>query len=469
MEDSREVSRRDVVKIAGAATVAAAAQKLQAAPEIQTVHAANDTVNFAVIGTGGRGSYLLRHFNGVDGGRCAAVCDIDDKALKTGMETSKDKPQGYKDYREILARKDIDAVVVSVPLYMHFPVTRDAIEAGKHVFCEKSLVFTAEEVHALRELAAAHPKQVLQTGLQRRYSRFYRTAKQMIDKGMIGEVTHVRAQWHRRGLGATWQPPSWRVFRKYSGGLTAELASHQIDIASWMFGAEPEFIVGVGGIDAYKDGRDTYDNIQLIYSYPGGRKLMYSSISTNNHLPLFHGERNEFGEIIMGTKGTIHITVGSDNEPALGMWFYEPRPEATKAEPGKEKPAVAGATLAGTGKGGRGLPILFEEETVTGNESFIAKEMKFAKMWLYQKGVMVPEERNPVDNELMDFFECVRTGRRPVADLEVGLADSTAVILSNLAMDEGRRVYTKEIETMGRGTAPERKTPGGAPAEVRKT
>lgn len=173
----------------------------------------------------------------------------------------------------------------------------------------------------------------------------------------------------------------------------------------------------------------------------------------------------------MGTDGTIHITVGSDNEPALAIWFPEPRPDAVKtAEPGKEKPAVAGATLEGTGKGKRGLPILFDEEQISGKESFLAKEMKFAKMWLYSKGVMVPEERNPVDNELTDFFECVRTGKHPVADLEVGLADSTAVILSNLAMDEGRRVYMKEIETMGRGATPEKApAPSTSPAETRKT
>ena len=75
--------------------------------------------------------------------------------------------------------------------------------------------------------------------------------------------------------------------------------------------------------------------------------------------------------------------------------------------------------------------------------------MKYAKMWLYHKGIMVPEERNPVDTQMLGFFESVRTGKRPLADLEVGLADSTAVILSNLAMDLGRRVYMKEIDTMG--------------------
>jgi len=465
--ETNDLTRREVVKMAGGAAAMAAAAKLQGAPAIQKVKAANEVVTFAVIGTGGRGTYLIRHFNALDGGRCVAVCDVDEQAVKQAQQTSKDKPDAYRDYREVLARKDVDAVVIAVPLYLHFPITRDALLAGKHVFCEKSLVFKPEEVHALRALAEQHPKQVLVTGLQRRWSRFYRTAKQMIDKGMIGEVTHVTAQWHRNPGWRMRQYPdrqrerNWRLFREFSGGLTAELASHQIDVASWMFGHEPEFVVGVGGLDFMRDGRDVYDHIQLIFTYPRGRRLMYSSISTNNHLALFHGERTEFGEMIMGTEGTIHITVGTDNEPALGMWFYEPRPKEVKSAEElakeKEKPVIAGATLAATGKGRRGWPILFDEALITGRESFLARELKYAKMWLYQKGVVVPEERNPVDTMLEDFFECVRTGKRPPADVEVGLADSTAVILANLAMDEGRRVYFHEIEKMGRGEPPARK------------
>jgi len=465
--ETNDLTRREVVKMAGGTAAMAAAAKLQGAPAIQKVKAANEVVAFAVIGTGGRGTYLIRHFNALDGGRCVAVCDVDEQAVKQAQQTSKDKPDAYRDYREVLARKDVDAVVIAVPLYMHFPITRDALLAGKHVFCEKSLVFKPEEVHALRALKEQHPKQVLVTGLQRRWSRFYRTAKQMIDKGMIGEVTHVTAQWHRNPGWRMRQYPdrqrerNWRLFREFSGGLTAELASHQIDVASWMFGHEPEFVVGVGGLDYMRDGRDVYDHIQLIFTYPRGRRLMYSSISTNNHMALFHGERTEFGEMIMGTDGTIHITVGTDNEPALGMWFYEPRPKEVKSAEElakeKEKPVIAGATLATTGKGRRGWPILFDESLITGRESFLGRELKYAKMWLYQKGVVVPEERNPVDTMLEDFFECVRTGKRPPADIEVGLADSTAVILANLAMDEGRRVYFREIETMGRGEQPAKK------------
>ncbi len=459
MRDSSDVTRRDLLKAAGAVGAAAAATRV-AGPHIQKIKAANNVVTYGVIGTGSRGQYLLNHLTKIDAGRCVAVCDIWQPNLDKGAKIPGTNPAKYKDYREMLARRDIDAVLVVTPLYEHFPVTRDALLADKHVFCEKSLVFKPEEVHALRKLAAEHSKQTLQVGLQRRYSQFYKTAKQMIDKGMLGKVTHVNAQWNRNP-GWRMNPDSrgkasvWRLYREYSGGLTAELGSHQIDVADWMFGSQPEYVTGVGGNEFFNDGRTVYDNIQLIFRYPKGQKMMYQSICTNKHLPLFGGQRTEFGEQIMGTEGTIEITVGTDNEPALGLWYYEPGPpKPTPAGQTKEKAAVASATLTSTAAGKRGLPIILSRDLVTGNESFLEREMKFARLWLYRKGVMVPQEdQNPVDTELESFFDCVRTSKRPAADVELGLADSTMVILSNLAMDEGRRVYFSEIEKMGVGKA----------------
>lgn len=450
-----DMTRREAVQVAGAATAAVAlASKVEGAPFIQKVKAANEQITYAVVGTGGRGRYHLTHWKNVDGARCVAICDVDDEALKKGLAEAPDKPQTYKDYRELLGRKDIDAIQIATPLYTHYPITRDALLAGKHVFCEKSLVFKPEEIHGLRALCAERPKQVMQVGLQRRYSEFYQTAKQMVDKGMIGKVTNAYVQWNRSGLGRTWTPPSWRAFRKYSGGLVAELASHQIDVADWMFGSHPEFVVGVGGLDVYKDGRDVYDNCQLIFKYPQGQKLMASYISTNKHLSMFQGTRTEFGEMIMGTDGTIEITVGTDNEPSIGVWYYEPGPKVEKAGDKKEKATAANASLLSTGKGGRPLPILLSQDQLSDSDSFLAKEMKYAKRWLYSKGIMTPEEtKNPVDTQLEGFLESIRTGKKPLADLEIGLADSTTVILANLAMDEGRRVYFAEMEKMGRAGA----------------
>jgi hypothetical protein len=156
------------------------------------------------------------------------------------------------------------------------------------------------------------------------------------------------------------------------------------------------------------------------------------------------------GEMICGTQGTIHITIGDDNNKPIGMWFREPTPPSKVEDAkGKKEATKAGATMV-SALGSRSLPILLDRDTMKGNESFFEKEMKFARQWLYAKGVMVPlEEKNPVDTELEAFFDSCRTLKRPKADIEVGLNDSIAVILSNLAMDEERMVNFSEIEKMG--------------------
>src|SRR5689334_1406214 len=378
MAQQNNVSRRDCVKSAGAVTAVAAA--VQGAPAIQKVRAANDQVQFGMIGTGSRGSYLLKHLKNIDNGRCVALCDINDEHLQNGVNTIGNKPKTFKDYRELLASKDVDAVYVTLPLFIHYPVTKDALQAGKHVFCEKCLVFKPDEVHALRALAGEHPKQILQTGLQRRYSQFYQLVKNMVDKGILGNVHHIHAQWHRNMINKpsglwTMKPggekniANWRIYRSMSGGLTAELTSHQVDVADWMFGSQPEFVMGLGSLDLLKDGRDVYDNIQLIYNYPEGRKLTYSSISTNQHLALFNAQRPEMGEIIMGTDGTIHITVGEDVHHAIAWWYREPPrvTTVTKAdEPKKKEGFVAGATMVASGGAGGPIPIMTSDLELTG-------------------------------------------------------------------------------------------------------
>lgn len=446
-------SRRDVVKMAGVATAAVG-------PFIQKVRAANDQVQYGFIGTGSRGTYLLGHLSKIDSGRCVAVCDIDPAHMDKGAEVIGTNPQKFKDYRELLAAKNIDAVLIAVPLYEHFPITKDALEAGKNVFCEKSLVFKPEEVHALRALAAAHPKQVLQVGLQRRYSKYYQAVRDMVQKGVLGDVKHVYGQWHRNDVyrrSMTWtmkpggrsNPGNWRLFREFSGGPAAELASHQIDIADWMLGSTPDFVSGVGDTSTIHDGRDIYDNLELVFKHPGGKKMIWSGICTSSHLPLLLCTRTEMGELIMGTEGSVHITVGDDLNPPIAMWFPEPaKPEVTKATTG-EGAHKAGATMVSVAAG-KPLPILLPKDQITGGDGFMNRELKYARRWLYTKGVMVPEEdKNPVDNELESFLECCHDGKHAVADVEVGLNDSTAVMLSNMSCDLERRVNFSDMDKLG--------------------
>jgi predicted dehydrogenase len=477
MSHNDDLSRRDVVKIAGAAGLAAAAvSRIDGFPGIRTVKAANDQVQFGMIGTGSRGSYLLKHLAKIDNGRCVALCDVQQEAIDRGVKTIGTNPKTFKDYRELLGQKDVDAVFVTTPLFMHYPVTNDALQAGKHVFCEKALVFKPEEVHGLRALAAQHPKQILQTGLQRRYSKFYQAVKDMVAKGVLGDVRYIHAQWHRNMINKpsslwTMKPggdtnlANWRLYRKYSGGLVAELTSHQVDVADWMFNSSPEWVMGYGSLNDLRDGRDVYDNVQLIYHYPKGQQLTWSGVSTNQHLPMFNATRAEMGEIIMGTEGTIHLTVGADDVHAIAWWYREPpKPSQVEKDKKKTEKAVAGATMV-SGGASRPIPLLFDDLNITKDDSFLDREVKFARRWLYSKGVLVQEEdTNPVDTELSTFFQNCRDMKRPKADLEVGMADSIAVMLSNQAMDEGRKVYFNEIEKTGLKGKPAA-APAGAPAK----
>ena len=248
--ENKGVSRRGLVQMAGVAGIAGLA-----APVI--VKAAPDQLRFGFIGTGSRGDYLLKHLKSIDNGRCLALSDISQDHMDRSAQTIGTSPAKYRDYRELLGRNDVDAVMIAVPLFMHFQVTKDALLAGKHVFCEKSLVFKPQEIAELRALVAQRPKQVLQVGLQRRYSEFYQTVKNMVDKGILGNVTNMYAQWHRNP-GWKMKPlpnmndqmmANWRLYKQYSGGLAAELASHQVDVAEWMFGSPPESIIGAGGHD----------------------------------------------------------------------------------------------------------------------------------------------------------------------------------------------------------------------------
>lgn len=468
MPENSNPTRRDVVKAAGVATAAVAAIGLESAPAILKVHAAAEQMKYGVIGLGGRGSYLLKHLAKVDNGRCAAVCDLDDAKMDKASGIIGTSPAKYKDYRELLADKNVEAVIIAVPLFEHFQVTKDTLAAGKHTFCEKSLVFKPEEVHALRALVPQYPKQVLQVGLQRRYSKFYQTAKELVDKGALGDVTHIHALWHRNP-GWVMNGFNWRLYREYSGGLAAELASHQVDVADWIFGSSPEFVIGVGGLDTWKDGRDVFDNIQLIYQYPKGRKLTYSSISTNHHLPILNNTRPEFGEVIMGTAGTLELTVG-DGESTMptAMWYREPEKVTAHKAEGKAPATSAGASYA-LGGSTKGLPLaMATDQLVVGpNDSFLEREKKHAQRWLYGKGIMADDEdRNPVETQLEAFFNDCHNGGHPKADLEIGLRDSTAVILSNLCMDQERRVYFNEIDKLGTDVSPQQMAANLAAAQA---
>lgn len=436
------IDRRRFLKNSMAAAAATASQT--AAPAFISARNLDSPVVYALIGTGSQGRNHLRNLSTLKSGRCAVLCDTYPPNLAKGVQEIGGRPDTEAgDYRRVLERKDVEAVFITTPYHLHVPMLLEALSAGKHVFVEKCLMKEEEEIPKVYEAKRRHPELVLQVGLQRRYSGVYRNAMRMIHTGVLGRVMTIRAQWHRN---TSWRRPvpdpelersiNWRMYREYSGGLMAELGSHMADVANWAFESEPVSVTGVGGNDYWKDGREIYDNVSVIYQYPRGQKFLFSAIGHNRHL--------EFSETILGDRGTIEITLGR-NDPRATFYPQKlargaPAAEGAPSIP-KELDWMAGATIL---EKARGVPITSEPPAES--QGFVAREVGHARRWLVDLGVIeVERERNPIQAEDERFFECIRQGKKPLADLDVGAADSRAVIYANRAMDRKEMVTWPEL------------------------
>ncbi len=430
MEKDQDVSRRKFLKTA--AGVGASSLAGIGAPAILSAPSSGNPVRYGFIGTGTEGCTLLKFLATLPEGNCVATCDIYPPNLKKGVETIGSNPETYTDYQKLLERKDMDAVLIATPLNLHAQMVVDSLNAGKHVFVEKTMYFKEEEGAMIRKAMQANPRLVLQVGLQRRSSVLYQVAVEMIRKGALGKVMFVRAQWHRNN---NWRRPvpdqqyerliNWRMYKEYSGGLLAELASHQIDVANWAFGSEPVSVYATGGIDYWKDGRETCDNVEAIYEYPEGRKLVWSSILCNAHL--------DFSEQIMGDRGTLIISALQKC-----MYFREDVPKVSTGG-GKEN-WWAGATVTNAAPQ-EGIPV-FPDPVAANQLGFVNREVTYAKHWLSSMGIYNYEEpHDPYWSELHNFLLSVRDGKPIVAPFELGMLDAQGVIYGNRSIDTGQRVY----------------------------
>src|SRR5690606_26714414 len=270
---------------------------------------ADSTIKLGVIGTGGRGSGLISILNEINGIDVVAVCDVLDFRLKNGLSRTNNKAKPYTDYKEFLKSDEINAVLIATPFNSHSQIAIDAIDAGKHVYCEKTMAKGFEGINALMS-KVSNSNLIFQTGHQYHSSRLYKHIVELIKSGEIGDIASFECQWNRNGNWRRHVPdPSlerainWRMYREYSGGLVAELCSHQIDFISWVLGENPKKIMGTGGIDFWKDGRETFDNVHLLFEYPSGVKATFQCL-TNNSL-------NDYQIKVLGSKGTI--TIGTED------------------------------------------------------------------------------------------------------------------------------------------------------------
>jgi len=430
MSNPQDVTRREFLK--SAASVAATSLPALAAPAILSAQNAGNPLRYGFIGTGTEGCNLLKFLSTIPQGLCVATCDIYPPNLKKGVETIGTNPETYVEYRKMLERKDLDAVMIATPLNLHAQMVVDSLAAGKHVFIEKTMYFKEEEGEMIRKAMADHPQLVLQVGLQRRSSVLYQVAMEMIRKGALGKVMTVRANWDRN---SNWRRPvpdpkferllNWRMYKEYSGGMMAELASHQIDVANWAIGAEPQSVIATGGIDYWKDGREVCDNVHAVFEYPGGQKMIWSGVMSNAHF--------DFGEQIMGDRGTLIITIGK------GLYYQEQVAKVSQGGGSKEN-WWAGATVAKQ-SAQEGIPIFPEQGAMTGL-GFMDREMRYAKHWLASMGIYTYEEpHDPWWSEMANFLASVRDQKPVIAPFEVGVSDAQGVIYGNRAIETGQRVY----------------------------
>lgn len=345
------LSRRAfVAQSAGAAAAVAAGSVLPAALPAAAwarVPGANARLRLGVIGTGGRGRDVMGAFQRQPDVDVVALNDVWDVAANEARAKAGTQAAVLTDYRRLLDRKDVDAVLIATPDHWHAPMAVDACAAGKDVYIEKPLTHRAEEGHAIARAVREH-RRVMQVGLQQRSGAHYLRAKrEYFDSGRIGKVAYVRTWWHgntyhlrkptftaqpagldwRQWVGPARMRPfdalqfwNWRSYFDFGGGTITDLFTHWIDVAHMFLGDDlPASAAAAGGIYQYKDGRTAPDTVNLLLEYP--REWTASFDAT-----LVPGARGEGLEFV-GTGGSLLID----------------RAQYTFTPPGREPPVTVRA------------------------------------------------------------------------------------------------------------------------------
>ena len=303
MNKTNDLSRRDFLRNSAAASAGAA---LLGGLAPARVLGANDRVRVGILGTGERAQYLMTLFNKVPNTEIVAVCDVyephRDAALKIAAFGAPDA-KVHTDYREVLDRKDVDAVVVGAPDHWHKPMLIAAVRAGKDVYCEKPVIHSIEEGPEMIA-AVEETKRVVQIGMQQRSWDHYQLGKHIVDSGKLGKVTFVHTYWYqnylspqawnslgnvdaskldwKQFLGSAPEQPMtpekfvwWRFFWDFGGGILTDLLTHWIDVIQWYMGQPtPRTATTTGALYLMK--WQCPDTITAAYEFPGDFLVTYT-------------------------------------------------------------------------------------------------------------------------------------------------------------------------------------------------
>jgi predicted dehydrogenase len=400
------MNRRDFLQSASAAALASTTIARAAVP-------APKPVRIGVIGAGSRGQEDLRQFLHIPGVSLEAICDIYPPRYEQVNHLAGKEIPHTADYKQLLSRSDIDAVIIASPVGLHADHVIAAAKAGKAIYGEKALGFTIDDNHNILK-AVTDSKVIFQIGHEYRYATWAQEAIRRVHAGDIGTPTHCYAYWHRNGDWRRSVPSpdtdkklehliNWRLYRESSGGLGTELGSHHIDMANWVFGEQPTSVIGTNSICRYHDGRTVGDNVQSVFSYSQGRRLVFSSITDNAKLGC------EFW--VYGTEGTVQITI----EDAY-IYYEKKKSNAPSADKANSK-------------------TIIERGVVTGASYSTEGEMPYRGPG---EKIIVTNSEDPTLAAARSFIEAVR-GEHPVfADVHCGFR---AAIACSVAHDA---VFTEE-------------------------
>jgi predicted dehydrogenase len=433
---SEAVDRRDFLKRAGgmSAGLAIAGRAFPAAAgkmNPSRVIGANDRINVALIGCGGRGTSVGKAFvkhAGQNNNACqiVAVCDVYKKRRRLNAENHQCKD--FADYREILARPDVDAVIVATPDHWHATIALAAMDNGKDVYLEKPMCHTDEEIKKLVD-TTRETKRVVQVGSQTTSADQWWKAKKAIADGMIGKMIMSQGSYHRNSIEGEWNWPidpdagpngkgddyiDWETwlgpapkrdwdadrffrFRKYwdySGGVATDLFFHVVAPLNicWDKPQFPSRVVASGGIYAFPD-REVPDTFHLLAEYKEGHSLVLSSSMANSqHIP----------GLIRGHEGTIvMVEHGMFERPTE---FITVKPEMVRSPGAKEKGTFPGYKF---GKEDFTIPV---------------------------------EQSDMMMKHVGNFLDCVRSREKPHLDVETA---AHAQVLINLAVESYREKKVK--------------------------
>ena len=395
----------------------------------------------ALIGAGAQGRVLLESCLRIPGIRFKAVCDIWNYSQRYASRFLKKYGHVvnvYEDYRELLnAEKDLDAVLVATPDWMHAEHAIACMKAGLHVYCEKEMSNSLEKARQMVQ-AARQTGRLLQIGHQRRSNpRYLHAINTLIhDVRLLGRVTHAYGQWNRAksedlgwpkkyemdqatlsryGYDSMAHFRNWRWYKKYGGGPIVDLGSHQIDLFAWVFGVNPKSVMAAGGIDFYGH-HEWYDNVMTIYEYEneqGVCRASYQVLTTTKH--------GGFYESFMGEDGTIVISEVPQRGNAVEREAHAPAWEKWVKEGYLNQ---VRAPLERSSAKDTVLDVRVTQE---------------AGKWPLPINLAKPAHQPHLEN----FFDAIRLGKPLNCPGEVGYETAVAVLRANTAVEAGKKLVFK--------------------------